>query len=52
MNGQTERNMFTVTESYKKNETDSANSVQSSLKSNPLWVTVFILLRLIRLGQL
>ena len=52
MNGQAERNMFTVTESYKNNETDSANSVQSSLKSNPLWVTLFILLRLIRLGQL
>ena len=52
MNGQAERNIFTVAESYKNNETDSANSVQSSLKSNHLWVTLFILLRLIRLGQL
>ena len=43
MNGQAERNIFTVAESYKNNETDSANSVQSSLKSNPLCrVTLFI----------
>jgi len=37
-----ERNKFKVTGTRKYKETGSINSVQSSLKSHPLWVTLMI----------
>ena len=37
-----ERNKFKVAESHKCTETDSINSVQSSIKSHCLWVTLFL----------
>ena len=36
-------NKFTVAGNHKCKDTDSINSVQSSLKSRPLWVTIYIL---------
>ena len=33
---------FIVAENYEYKETDSKNSVQSSLKSNSLWVTLYV----------
>ena len=37
-----ERNKFTVGGNHKSKETDSNNSVQSSLNSHPLWVTLYM----------
>ena len=34
--------MFTVAGSYKNMESDSVNSVQSSLKNHSLWVTLYV----------
>ena len=35
------RNKLTVIENHRHKDTDSINSVQSSLKSHPLWVTLY-----------
>ena len=40
-----ERNKFTVACNHKYKETYSINSVQSSLKSHPLWVTLNLKLK-------
>ena len=36
------KNKFTIKVNLEYQETDSTNSVQSSLKSQPLWVTLYI----------
>ena len=34
--------MLLVAENHEYNETDSVDSAQSSLKSHPLWITLYI----------
>ena len=38
-----QKNKFTVLGNHKYKETDSINSLQSSLKAHPLWVTLYML---------
>ena len=42
MSWQRKKHLFTITENQKYTEIDSINSGQSSLKSYPLWVTLYI----------
>ena len=43
-----QRNKFTVVRNREYKETDSMNSVQSSLKPHPLWVTLYNCFRVIQ----
>ena len=41
---------FTVSRNHESQETDNINSVQSSLKSHPLWITLYLDLKVFNVG--